>query len=679
MLLDTAERISYDSAWDTPYSILVVFALFFLLYLIASIIKKAKQPRVKGKNVMVRVAAIRKSRVQMNHSNVSIDGLRNGSASIPGALCDVTFVEEKSGEIFVFSISERICEKFKLGDKGKLIYNGDAFISFSYEKTDEEKEREIEKKFKVRKLIKGTSIGIIGVVLIVFGSVMLIEENKKIDEEVVYDANGERLLVVYVSGSIRNIGEEDEYITSWYQIGDMPETTEKWGDAYIFRDAIKQYETQNNEEIVIKYFNTTEEMLEKAHSEWKQGKGPDVLIGDYTKEDYCFYSYIAEGMFEDLFPYFENDEIYSGGQYVSKVLEAGLINDEQLVFPLTFNMNVLFTSQNRMQKHEMWLSDDMYYEDMLNLFRNGWRQVRDEKEHLMVQFTNMRNNYPYILFQSASGESPIDYETGDITLRKESFSDWATLYQSYICDQYEMPREDLRLAKEREELQEKDSKYGKWLETGSGIIIEKFGLMHEDVLCYAEGGNCSFHFHSFAANARYYESRFDEFDDEMICIGIPTSNNPDGYAAQVTSFGVVLSNSPNADKGYKFIKTLADSEIWMHLDLSVNKQRIEETLADLSSSYYEYYPMLGRISPPKGEVEGVEWLDEPVRLKPMTPETKEYLQNMIDSIEVATLPQYGLTGIITEEIEDYLWGDTESIDEAYNKTIERFVELGYTE
>ena len=117
----------------------------------------------------------------------------------------------------------------------------------------------------------------------------------------------------------------------------------------------------------------------------------------------------------------------------------------------------------------------------------------------------------------------------------------------------------------------------------------------------------------------------------------------------------------------------------MHFDLSVNKQSIEETLTDLSSSYYDYYPALGRTAPPKGEEDSIEWLGDSIQLKPMSSETKEYLQYMIDHIEVATLPEYGLNKVITEEIQNYLWGDTESIDEAYQNTIARLVELGYTE
>ena len=682
MLLEIvmADRVSYDSAfWDTPYSIVVVFGVFILLYILAVLLKKIKQPRKQAKKINVRIESIRRTNIQMNHGNVSIDSMRNGSSSIPGTRFDVTFVDDKTGELFVFTISERSSEKFNVGDKGLLHYNGDEFISFSEENSPKSTVKENGKNSAIRKYtnrIIYMCISVLGVIGIFFIVVFLDQEEEK---EIIYDVNGERPLVVYVTGSVMNYGEEDEYITSWYQLGDMPETTEKWGEAYIYRDAIEQYKKETNEEIVVKFFSGTEEMLRTAYNEWKLGNGPDVLIGDYRGDGYCLYPYIEEGMFEDIQPYFEQDEIYSGGQYISKILEAGMIGDQQLIFPLTFNMNVLFTSKERMTRHEMWLSDDMHYKDMLDLFRNGWRKASDEDEYLMVQFTNIRNNYPYILFQAASGVSPIDYETGKIILSKEVFTDWATLYQSYICNEYDMTREELKYLQEGEGIQGKDSKYGKLQQLRSGAAMaEMFGLLHEDVLCFAEGGNCSGFYHSFAANARYYESRFDEFDDDMICIGIPTLNNDDGYAAQVTTFGIVLSNSPNTKKGYEFIKTMADSEVWMHFDLSVNKQRIEDTLSDFTTSYYDYYPMLGRISPPKDNVDSVEWLDDPIQLKPMSAETKEYLQYMIEHIEVATLPEFGLNAIITEEIQNYLWGDTENIEDAYQNTLASLQYLGYS-
>ena len=192
--------------------------------------------------------------------------------------------------------------------------------------------------------------------------------------------------------------------------------------------------------------------------------------------------------------------------------------------------------------------------------------------------------------------------------------------------------------------------------------------------CFAEGGNCSYSEHSFVANTRYYESRFSEFEEEFVCFGIPTKNNSEGYAAQVTNFGVVLSNSKKQSEGYDLIKCLVDTKHWMHLDLSVNREMIEETLDELHSSYYDFYSQIG--TPAAVGLE-VSELCPPVRLNPMSNEATEYMNYLIDHIETANLPEFQLNLIVTEEIEGYIWGTTSTIDDAYENVIRRFNGLGY--
>ena len=300
------------------------------------------------------------------------------------------------------------------------------------------------------------------------------------DTEVLVEEKDENILVVYAAANGFHIGREDELYTTEYLLGEFPQVSEKWSEAgYIYYNAIEKYKKQTNTDIKVEYFNDTLSMLETAHNEWKNGKGPDVIIGSYTSAEYCLYPYIEAGMFTDLLPYFESDEIYSNGQYISKVLEAGLIDGRQVISPLTFNMNILYTSKERMKEHNIWLSKDMHYEDLLNVFKNGWQEVGNQENFLMLQFTNMDNNYPYILFQSACGEEIIDYETGKITLSKETFEEWLALYQSYICNDYGMTKEELKLIKKDGD----SSRYDKLRRSfGNEAINDLFGVLYQKVL-----------------------------------------------------------------------------------------------------------------------------------------------------------------------------------------------------
>ena len=64
-------------------------------------------------------------------------------------------------------------------------------------------------------------------------------------------------------------------------------------------------------------------------------------------------------------------------------------------------------------------------------------------------------------------------------------------------------------------------------------------------------------------------------------------------------------------------------------------------------------------------------------MQAMSEETKEYLLNMVDHIGVASLPEGQLDVIMIEEIGEYIWGDVETVEEAYSNTLQRFAELGY--
>ena len=678
MLLSHIRGVSYDSPfWDSPYSLLVVVGFFILLFVGASILNRIKHPKKRIIYIEAKVESIRKVRAQMNHGNVAGDGLINGGTAIPGSLFNVTFLDEKNNTTFTFAVGESVSNKLKIGEKGTLCCNGDEYISFTSNIPKEVKLKPESSKsgFGWKRIAKiGISCTILLVGIGVGIKIYLALNNEEKQTEVIIEEKEDDVLVVYAAANGFHEGREDELYTTGYLLGEFPEVAEKWSEAgYIYYSAIEKYKKETNREVEIEFFNDSLSMLETAHNEWKNGQGPDVILGSYTSAGYSLYPYIEDGMFSDLLSYFESDEIYSSGQYLTSVLEAGLINDHQVIFPMTFNMNVLYTSEDRMKEEGIWLSEEMYYDDFVNIFMNGWKEPANQDSYLMVQFTNMDNNYPYVLFQAASGEKIVDYETGRITLNKEAFTDWLNIYQGFVCNDYEMTEEELKAAKKSGD----SSKYDQ-LRRGFGgeAVNDLFGALLPKVLCFAEGGNCSYSAHSFVANARYYESRFSEFEEEFVCLGIPTKGNPEGYAAQITNFGVVLSNSEKQREGYELIKCLVDTKHWMHLDLSVNKEVIEETLDELNTSYYDFYSQIGT---PAALGLGVNELFPPVRLQPMSDEAKDYMNYLVDHIETANLPEFELYLIVTEEIEDYIWGSTESVDAAYNKVMNRFTDLGYNE
>lgn len=695
MLLST-ENAFFEAVFLNEGLILYIFSFMLLLYVAAVIYNRIKRPKNKTiVKVHAKVLSVNQARAQTNHRDVGFDGLMSGGAAIPGARFDATFINEENDETYVFTISESISNQLSVGKAGVLCFKGDEFISFG----EEEEQKKIEKRFFIRKrVLPWTVAGILVIGLIVGVLEYYYGSDQRPDYMKLSELELEnRPLTVYMSAHMTQSNGELT-ATSRYSLGDFRDLVERWGESYdsyhLYYDAVQEYKKSTGRDVEIVYFTTSADLLRQAHEEWKLGIGPDVVIGDYSNVGCELYPYISDGKVLDLMPYMEADETYSSNEYITEVLEAGRIGEEQLVFPLTFTMNMLYTSEERMEDHSIWFSEDMTYDDMLNLFAEEWDAVRDEDEYLMIQFTNIyRNRFPLFLFQSASGVNMIDHETGKILLEKEDFYEWARLYESYVCDEYQMSREELKkyvVENPESSMPANDSKFELIIKLMNGESnYSAFELTKEDVLCWVDGGGVSIFYHPFAANAAYYESRLTENEETFVPMAIPSKQSADEYVAEITTFGLVWAESRKAEEAYEFVKALADNEHFMHFDLSVNRQMLNNTLDDLANTKYRLdlaatqIPQMKQFESSIVNTESEEYepndLSDEYTIQPISAETKQYLLDMVDQIGVACLPDGKLDLIVFNEIGEYIWGGTDSIEEAYDNTIKQFIERGYIE
>lgn len=512
---------------------------------------------------------------------------------------------------------------------------------------------------------------IISMILIL--SFLLMGCGREKEEEINIEASNEKALVVYVVGNevMTNYGES--YYQTRYSIGEFLSHALLWGEeGYMYYDAIEEFKKTSSLPVEITFFSTTAALLQQVQEEKESGKrGPDVIIGSYTSEDYCLYPYMGQGMFADLMPYFEQDEIYTGEEYFSAVLRSGLVQGKQYIFPLTFNMNILMSSKESLQQHDLPLTGEETYHEMVTKFTDLWNEQRDESEMLMLQFSNMWNDYAYVLFDAASGVSLLDYETGEAKLEFDYFSRLAELYKAYLINDYGMSQDELKqMASENQGfLNERFSRYGKINNLAVSEMLDAFEEFHDQTGCFAEGGNSSYFMHSFAAQSGYYESRYSDRNEEFVLVGIPARENAQGYTAQVTSWGAVVKDARNEEAGYQLIKCLADTKRFMHFDISVNRNTTNEMLDDLCETQYEFYPMMGNF-PPDRVPEGENWLGDAYTIKPMTSETRGKLEDILSHIDKALLPEWQLHCCMTREIEEYIFGQTDSLETAYQQALE---------
>lgn len=519
----------------------------------------------------------------------------------------------------------------------------------------------------------GTMVAIVLIGMILCFQIIPRMQTRASSENIEEDEAAEFLDVYMFGDSILNSVTGEELNQSCFTLGEFTERSQIWGnEGHLYYAAVEEFERETSMEVRVSYFLTTSAILEQLKLDAEQSSLPDVIVGSYTSEDYDLAPFLWNDFFCDLTPFFEEDEVMSGGNYVTKVMEAGNINGKQVLFPLTFNMNLLMTSEEVLRRHNFPLLKDYSYDEMIDVFTQEWsNQGRENDEILLLQFSDMWNTYPYSLFDGASGISYLDFETQEVTLDQEYFYQLTELYKAYLCDDFTMSQEELKqnVAQSNQGLPYKDSKYEKTTALIIEEILDGFDYVHERAVYIADGGTQGFSLHSFAAQAGYYESRYKENNEEFVCMAVPMKENQNEYAAIVTTFGAVLNDSQHTRKGYQFLKQLADSDHFMYMDLSVNQDRISDTFDALTGTEFDFYPAQGKF-PPEDVPEGQDWLGDCYTIKPMSKETSLYLQDMIEHIGVTTLPQGLARQVVRREAERYIYGDVDSMEEAYQNAVE---------
>lgn len=133
---------------------------------------------------------------------------------------------------------------------------------------------------------------------------------------------------------------------------------------------------------------------------------------------------------------------------------------------------------------------------------------------------------------------------------------------------------------------------------------------------------------------------------------------------------------------------LADTEHWQFSEMPVNRKTVEIMLNQATSIQYMFYPEIAHGLPPKNnepqfismlteEAQAKKWYGDGYAIRPLSQESADYLLNMINHIETANLPEYQLVEAVRKEMEEYIWGDTETMEQAYENAVSLLEDMGY--
>ncbi len=424
--------------------------------------------------------------------------------------------------------------------------------------------------------------------------------------------------------------------------------------------ALQSYSQKNNVNIRIYYGNHQASATDNADL---------IILGSGADLQY----HLSDENYLDLTTYFEQDQIYSSGQYIEPVLKAGLQNEQQLAFPLIFNMYALYTSQESLDRHKFPLTQNASFQDMINLFTNELNNLsRPTDEALLMGFEGLPSlSSVYHFFSFAGGTSFVDSETEKASLDPEYFNKMLALYEAYICNNFDCDRSSFSQLDSNISSAYWASDQSKWyrFDTLSDPYYgDGFTGIADQTACFLEITQFSdaCRFSSFISQAAYYESRYRDLNEEFICIGVPEYEHSDSYAAQVTLCGLIPTNSNHPAESYRLLKYLADAPVPWYLGATVNRESISATLTTLTTTTteltsYEIDPY--QVTPMNQETDSYQ-------MQSMSQETADYLLNMINQIHTVYLPMNSLHTNIEDQMISYLSKPDMSPEELYTKMIQ---------
>lgn len=444
-----------------------------------------------------------------------------------------------------------------------------------------------------------------------------------------------------------------------YALGEFMGLQTAFGEeSYRYDQILRSYEASHPIDLTIHYFDFSEDLNQQLWQDQRSGTLPDVIIEDALNND-DVYALLEAGLFLDLKPYADQDELYGSGDYYPSLLQGGLYHSEQLLLPLTFNLNTLMTSQENLRQYAVSLSDSTLSE-WLNQLTHCAEGLQDPyvNQEVLAQFISPLTEIPVLILLSASRADILDYENQAIHLDADFYSSLARFYKAFSKQEARdfqslLNAPDFWLANTWH-----DERYGRAL---------RFDSIYEHTFAFIEGGSCHNTYpHSFAAQAAYYESRYLDVQQTFALCPIPSLQDPSRYTAMITTFGGVLQSTAHPQEAYEFLKYCLDQPYFMHYELSVNRSVTEQLLTELTQTEYQIRQTQGYFE----DFEEAYEAPEPDYIqKPLTLQTKAQILDIIDHIQGATLPNWPVYDIIFRSMEPYIT-DGADLDTCYQQALD---------
>ena len=415
-----------------------------------------------------------------------------------------------------------------------------------------------------------------------------------------------KTLRVLMPGSYQDSGIHGPVV----QIGGMDVTNE-----FIYAGLLELFEEQSGVHVEIDYSYDGLDNLANQTGRY------DLIICTNRSSRVALSSALTADNCYDMSSLFTEKELYNG-DYVTPILEAGKVEGKQLVFPLTFNLSMLYSSEESLERHNLNITTDSSFDELAESFMDCWVREQDTIPLYQMRY-GMGNTFgfssvsPFHTFLYAAENR--NHQSPDFYLKLIS------LYRSFLEADFNMELDEIRswIGQEKTHSivpvgEQNSLSYTVDLMMQNNAE-EAFDFFNEKIACFASG-TVTGYFIPFAVQSMFYETLYEKAGETFFLTAIPEENNSSGYEAVVTMYGVIPQKAENPETAFQLLTFLADAKINYLYDMPVNKNQIKESLAELKQRKIQLSSMFGTAS---------------CEIGPMSEATADYLESVIEHIESA--------------------------------------------
>jgi len=364
-----------------------------------------------------------------------------------------------------------------------------------------------------------------------------------------------------------------------------------------YRIQIRDYSIYNTEEDYTQAYT-------QLNMDIVSGKVPDILM---LNSSLPVDSYLAKGLFEDLYPFIDGDAEINRSDLLEGILETFSTDGKLYQLIPSFSVLTLAGKTSNVGAESGWTLDEL----------NALVETKGEGTDILFDVT--RDSVLSYCMQMSSGQF-INWQTGECSFDSEGFTKLLEFIRQFPVE-YD------------------DSRYE------DESFWENYDSMYRDdrtLLSVTYLNNFT----------NYNRMEKGTFGEEITLIGFPADNRK-GSALDYNLNFAISSKSSNKDGAWQFLRYFLSYEYQKDIyGFPVNKQRYEELKQEAMQKPY-YYDENNQ----KVEYDDSYWIgDVEVTIPPMTAEEVQKVEDFIFSVDQTVNYDENLLNIIKEEAEGFFSG-----------------------